>query len=167
MRARLAMAAAFLGIAALGCEGDDVSAPAFTPLNFTVNLEGAASANIPASGIGTFAFTTGSSPFFDPGSDERKIVTYSITVGDLSGDVVSAHLHGPADENGTAGVLVPLTITDADSVGLISNGTFTSTTSSAVSMDSLLTLFNRGQVYLDIHTAAFPNGEIRGQVRSR
>ena len=165
MKARIAMAAAALGIAALGCGEDDVSAPAFTPLSFSAELEG--DADVTATGVGSFAFTTGSSPFFDPGSDDRKIVTYSLTVGDLSGDVVSAHIHGPAEENATADILVPLTITSRDSVGLISNGTFTATTSSTVLMDSLLALFRRGGAYVDVHTAAFSNGEIRGQIRSR
>jgi hypothetical protein len=165
MNARLAMAAFGLSVAMVGCGEDDVSAPALTPLPFTVDLEPIGDAE--GSGTGSFVFTTGSSPFFDPNSDDRKIVTYSVTVGDLSGDAVAAHIHGPADENSSADILVPLTITNQDSVGLITQGTFTFTTNSAVSMDSLFTLLSNGSAYVDIHTAAFPNGEIRGQIRSR
>jgi hypothetical protein len=40
----------------------------------------------------------------------------------------------------------------------ISNG------SSSISGDSLLTLLNAGLLYTNVHTAANPGGEIRGQI---
>ncbi len=172
MKARLAMAVLALGMAAVSCGDEDEStAPAFTPLVFRADLDGASqrptAVDVPAAGTGTFSVTTGISPFFDPTSDERKLVTYSITVGDLSAGAVEATIHGPADDNSVADVLVPLTITSTDSAGLIINGTFGSTTNPAVSIDSLVNLLRTGNAYVNIRTAAFPEGEIRGQIGAR
>jgi hypothetical protein len=171
MKARLAFAALAIGFVAVSCGDEDSTAPAYTPLVFTADLDGAAerptAVDVPAAGTGTFSVTTGISPFFDPTSTERKIITYSVAVGDLSAGATEAHIHGPADESTAAGVLVPLTITSTDSVGVILTGTFTATTNPAVSVDSLVNLFRTGNAYVNIHTAAFPDGEIRGQIRAR
>jgi hypothetical protein len=56
-----------------------------------------------------------------------------------------------------------LTITSQQTGGLISNGTFIGTENSQVSGDSLVVLLTNGRAYVDIHTAANPGGEIRGQ----
>jgi hypothetical protein len=79
---------------------------------------------------------------------------------------VAAHIHGPADECTAAGVLVPLTVTSTDTLGVIASGTLTTTSNPAVSMDSLLVLLRTGKAYVNIQTAAFPDGEIRGQIRA-
>jgi hypothetical protein len=169
MKARLAMTILALGAGALGCSENESTAPAYTPLVFTADLDGSAqrptAVDVPATGTGTFTVTTGTSPFFNPTSDERKIITYSLAVGDLSGQAVKAQIHGPADEGAAADVLVPLTVTSTDSVGVIASGTFTATSNPAVSMDSLVSLLRTGNAYVSIQTAAFPAGEIRGQIR--
>ena len=168
MKAPLTMAVIACGVAMIACGDDDPSAPALTPLSFTVALSGEnerpTPANVPASGTGSFTITTGISPFFDPSSQDRKIVTYSLNVAELSGPAVEINLHGPADENTPAGVLVPLTVTSADTIGLVSNGTFTATSNPAVSMDSVVSLIRSGNAYVSVRTAAFPEGEIRGQI---
>lgn len=171
MKARLAFTALALGFGVLACEDDESTAPAYTPLVFTAELDGSAqrptAVDVPATGTGTFTVTTGTSPFFNPTSDERKIITYSVTVGDLSARALRAQIHGPADASTAAGVLVPLTITSTDSLGVIASGTFTSTNNPAVSMDSLVSLLRTGNAYVNIQTAAYPEGEIRGQIRGR
>ena len=169
MKARLAMAALALGFAALSCEDNDSTAPALTALVFESDLTGDAmrptAVDVPASGTGSFTVTTGTSTVFDPQSPERNIITYSVAVADLSGKVIEANIHGPADENSAGAILVPLTITSTDSVGLVIAGTFTATSNPAVSMDSLLVLLGNGSAYINITTLAHPGGEIRGQIK--
>jgi hypothetical protein len=63
-----------------------------------------------------------------------------------------------------AGIIVPLTVTGTGTSGNIISGTFTSTGNAAVSMDSLLVLLRNGNSYVNVHTAANPDGEIRGQI---
>ena len=69
---------------------------------------------------------------------------------------VAAHIH-----NGTVGVngavLFPLTETAAGS------GAWVSATDAALT-DAQVTLLNSGALYFNAHSAAFPGGEIRGQI---
>lgn len=169
MRARLVLTAFAMGLLVFGCGDDDsTTGTANTVMQFTSQLTGEAERPTPvttgASGNATFGATTGSSPFFDPTSTGPRHITYSITVTGLTGEAVEANIHGPADENSVAAAIAPLTITSADTVGLISNGSFTSTGNTAVSMDSLLTLMRAGLAYVSIRTAVNPGGETRGQI---
>ena len=169
MKARLALAVLATGLTVFACDDEDATAPANTALVFTTDLSAdsvrPAPVDAPASGTGSFTMTTGTSTIFDPNSTERKIVTYSISVADLSGEAAGAAIHGPADENSVAALLVPLSVTADDTTGLIISGTFTATTDPAVSIDSLLTLLQTSNLYVVVRTAANPNGEIRGQIR--
>ena len=169
MRARLLLTALAMGAIAVACsDDDDATGTANTVLQFTSQLTGEAERPTPvttgASGNASFGATTGNSPFFDPLSAEPKSITYSITVTGLSGSAVEANIHGPADENSVAGIIVPLTITSPDTAGLIINGTFASTGNATVSVDSLLTLMRAGLTYVSVRTAANPAGETRGQI---
>ena len=96
-----------------------------------------------------------------------RTLTYVVTVTGLSGNAVASHIHaGAANANG--GILFPFTAAAVQagqvaygSVDLnqpVSNGT------TSISGDSLLTLLNGGQLYTNVHTAAWPGGEIRGQI---
>ena len=50
--------------------------------------------------------------------------------------------------------------------GIFASGTLTDLNlPSGVTLESLKTLLNSGDAYIDVHTTANPNGEIRGQVR--
>jgi hypothetical protein len=168
MKVRLALAALAAGLTVFACDDEDATAPANTPLVFTADLS--ADSMVPpvdaeATGTASFTMTTGTATVFDPNSLERKIVTYSISVGDLSGEAVSAAIRGPADVSTSAPILVPLTVTSTDTTGLIISGTFTATSNPAVSIDSLLTLLRGSNVYVSIQTEANPLGELRGQIR--
>ena len=171
MKARLAITALALSFGAYSCGEDDSTAPAYTPLVFTAELDGSAgqstAVNVPATGTGTFTVTTGTSPYFDPTTNNRKIITYSVAVGALSAKAVAVNIHGPGDETSAAPILVPLTLTSTDSVGVVAAGTFTSTTNPAVSMDSLVALLRTGDAYVNVQTAKHPAGEIRGQIKPR
>lgn len=160
-----AVALAFLAI--LACGDDEPTGSSQAPLDIGAFLAGSfvrpTSVNTSATGTATIHITTGTSDFYDPSDPHAANFTYSISVGGLSGPAMSAHIHGPADEDDVEDVLVTLAITSQATSGLISNGTFIGTENPQVSGDSLVVLLKGGKAYLDIHTLANGGGEIRGQ----
>ncbi|HVT38705.1 MAG TPA: CHRD domain-containing protein [Gemmatimonadaceae bacterium] len=97
-------------------------------------------------------------------TQDGKNLHYNITAKDLTGPATGAHIHigGPAVAGGVAyGFKVA-----AEESGTIAKGTIdlTKPVSATVSADSLLVLLNNGNAYVNVHTAAHPGGEIRGQV---
>jgi hypothetical protein len=83
-----------------------------------------------------------------------KVITYTVTYSGLSGPATAGHFHGPADVGANAGVMVPFTAPLTSPI----KGTATLT-------DAQLAAFQGGKVYANVHTAANPGGEIRGQVK--
>ncbi len=84
-----------------------------------------------------------------------KTISWTVTYGGLSGPAVAAHFHGPAPVGHAAGVEVPL------------KGDLASPIAGSASVSDVQAADLRaGQWYLNIHTAAHPAGEIRGQVVS-
>ncbi len=84
---------------------------------------------------------------------ETGILTYKVTYSGLSGPVTGAHIHGPASPTANAGIVVP----------------FTNVTQSPISGQAKLTDAQASQLlsglwYVNLHTAAHPPGEIRGQL---
>lgn len=136
-----------------GCGDSDPTGP--QPETFSATLTGAAERPNPvttgATGSATVVYTPSTSSF-----------SYTLTVSGITG-VTAAHIHGPATVEQAAGVLVPLTEPTTASV----NGTFTAAdlTAAAGSVDNLLALLRSGSAYVNVHTAANPGGEIRGQLR--
>lgn len=128
-------------------DNDDIKNP-----SVKYSLSGAASGaqEVPAvtgTGAGTM---TGS---YDTVS---KQLIYTINWTGISADATMAHFHGPAAVGETAGALEPLTIVTNGVSGLA-----TDTISASADLHSALMA---GKVYYNIHTAANPDGEIRGQV---
>lgn len=87
---------------------------------------------------------------------QSKQLSYTINWTGLSGDVTVAHFHGPAEPGETAGPLQDIPIT--------TNGTSGSATATITASDNLHNALLDGKVYYNLHTAANPDGEIRGQV---
>ena len=87
---------------------------------------------------------------YDPAS---KKLTYTVTYKDLSGPATAAHFHGPAAAGANAGVVVPA----AASLTSPIKGEATLTDAQAADLAA-------GRWYFNVHTAANPPGEIRGQV---
>jgi hypothetical protein len=85
---------------------------------------------------------------------KAKTVTYKVTWTGLTGPATMAHFHGPAAAGANAGVLVPLGEPNPKSPI-----TGTSKLNAAQIKD-----FMDGKVYVNVHTAANPGGEIRGQM---
>lgn len=84
---------------------------------------------------------------------KTSLLRYNITFSNLSGAVTAAHFHGPAPVGKNAGVAVPI------KGALVSPMTGGVTLNAAQSADLLASVW-----YINLHTAANPNGEIRGQV---
>ena len=82
-----------------------------------------------------------------------KKMTWKVTYSGLSGPATAAHFHGPAAAGANAGVKVPIT-----------NPATSPVEGSATLNDEQAADLMAGKYYVNIHTAANPGGEIRGQV---
>ena len=82
-----------------------------------------------------------------------KNLSWTVTYSGLTGDATAAHFHGPAKAGKNAAPVVPL------SGALASPIKGTATLTADQEKDLVAELW-----YVKIHTAAFPGGEIRGQV---
>jgi len=81
-----------------------------------------------------------------------KALTYTITYSGLTGPATMAHFHGPALPGANAGVAVPF---KSPASGASDTVTLT---------DAQIADLEAGKWYTNVHTAANPAGEIRGQV---
>jgi hypothetical protein len=100
-----------------------------------------------ASGFGRFAVDTQGSAY---------TIVFMFTFSDLSGNSTAVHTHGPAQP----GLVGPAIHT----LGGVSASAGTYIAFSSISPAELAEL-RAGLWYFDIHSAAFPEGEIRGQIK--
>jgi CHRD domain len=84
---------------------------------------------------------------------DTRLLSWTVTYSGLTGAPTAAHFHGPAELGINAGVTVGL---QGDLTSPI-NGEAVLTAEQAADLLA-------GLLYLNIHTAAFPAGEIRGQL---
>lgn len=87
---------------------------------------------------------------YDPAS---RRLSWKLSYSGLSGPATMAHFHGPAEAGKNAGVAVP-----------IPNAGTSPVSGSATLTDAQAADLVAGKYYINIHTAANPGGEIRGQV---
>jgi hypothetical protein len=82
-----------------------------------------------------------------------KKLTWKLTYSGLTGPATAAHFHGPAEAGKNAGVAVA-----------IPGATASPAEGSATLTDAQAADLMAGKFYVNVHTAANPGGEIRGQV---
>jgi hypothetical protein len=82
-----------------------------------------------------------------------KKMTWKLSYSGLTGPATAAHFHGPAEPGKNAGVAVAIPNAASSPV----EGSATLTDAQAADLEA-------GKFYVNIHTAANPGGEIRGQV---
>lgn len=146
------MATIVVGATALACGSDDTTTlPTSVTFGTTLNGAGENPANN-APGVGTVTIVKSAGTY-----------TYTIVFSGMTGPVTGAHIHGPAAAGANANVIVPFSTAGAGTSGTLS-GTFTSTNTPTISNDSLDVLMRTGNAYVNLHTAANPAGEIRGQL---
>ena len=126
-----------------GCSG--MSMPMMSKTSSATNALSGSQEVPPKPGAGTGTVKT------TLDKDTRKL-TWVVTYSGLSGPVTAGHFHGPAAAGQNAGVVVPFTSTTSPIEG--------SATLTEAQMADLLA----GKWYANLHTAANPGGEIRGQV---
>jgi hypothetical protein len=88
-----------------------------------------------------------------PGSN---VLTWKLSYSGLSGPATAAHFHGPAMAGQNAAVVVPI----GAPLGSPITGSATLTPGQVADL-------NAGKWYVNVHTAANPTGEARGQVTLR
>jgi len=84
-----------------------------------------------------------------------NVLRWKLVYSGLSGPATMVHFHGPALPGANAGVVVPFPSPASPAEGMA--------TLTANQITDLLA----GQWYVNVHTAAHPGGEIRGQVLVR
>jgi uncharacterized membrane protein len=85
---------------------------------------------------------------------DGNVLKWTITYSGTTGPVTAGHFHGPAAPGANAGVVLPLTGSLASPI----TGTATLTPAQLADVKA-------GLWYINLHTAAHPGGELRGQVR--
>jgi hypothetical protein len=146
------MAAIVASATVLACNNDDnVFVPGSVTFGTTMNGAGENPAkNVPGVGTATIVKTGG-------------VYTFTINFSGMTGPLTGAHIHGPAPVGQNANIIVPFSTAGAGTSGTLT-GTFTSTNTATISNDSLDVLMTNGNAYVNLHTAANPGGEIRGQL---
>lgn len=98
---------------------------------------------------------------------ETRILSYTVNWSGLTGPVTAMHIHGLAPVGFSVGVVQTFTtstIIKCTSAGTTSCGSYSGT----LLVDGVVvkeTDLLNGFYYVNIHTAANPGGEIRGQIR--
>jgi CHRD domain len=84
---------------------------------------------------------------------QSKKLSWKVSYSGLTGPATAAHFHGPAEPGKNAGVMIP-----------IQNIATSPAEGSATLTDAQAADLMAGRLYVNVHTAANPGGEIRGQV---
>jgi hypothetical protein len=113
-------------------------------LKFTATLSGAAETP-PTTSAGTGTVTASL-------DTTTKAFSYTVVYSGLTGPAMAAHFHGPAAVGAKGPPVLPV------------KATVSPITGQAVLTDAQISGLEAGMWYFNIHTAANPGGEVRGQV---
>ena len=95
-------------------------------------------------------------------SADGSTITYLVTYSGLSGSVAAAHIHtGAAGIAG--GVILPLTAGPSPMTGTLTAANFAAS-GSVTTFAQAVAAIRAGTTYFNLHTAANPGGELRGQI---
>jgi hypothetical protein len=83
---------------------------------------------------------------------DTKLLTWTVTYSNLTGPVMGAHFHGPVEAGKNAGIVLPFKTVESPIQG------------SATLTDNQAADLLDGKWYANVHTAANPGGELRGQM---
>ena len=111
-------------------------------MKFTTELKG--SAEVPATDS-----TASGSAEVSVDTDTKKVM-WTVKVDGLTGAATAAHIHGPASATEKAPPVI-----DMSASIMQGSGDFT---------DAQIVDLKAGKYYLNLHTAKFPDGEVRGQL---
>jgi hypothetical protein len=112
---------------------------------FTADLNGTsqvAPTDSKAKGKGNFLY-----------DDKSKKLTWTITYSGLSDKAKAAHLHGPAKEGENADTMITVSPLQSPIKG------------AAILTEDQVKALTGGDMYIDVHSAKYPDGEIRGQLK--
>jgi hypothetical protein len=149
----LSMAATIGGILG-GCGSDNPTATA--RVTYVANLSGANESPR------VMTAATGAATLVRTG----HTLTYTVTASGFTTPLTVGHI-----QIGAAGVIGPVIVaftllgqSGTVATGSIDLSVLVTQGNITISGDSLVTLFENGNAYVNLHTAAFPGGEIRGQI---
>jgi hypothetical protein len=125
------------------------TAPAWATQIFTAHLVGAQEVPPTASAATGIGFVTL--------NDTETAITVDESWSGLSSAATASHIHGPAAAGTNAPVLLPFTGVPAATSGSIPEQTFAVTPAQVAQLKG-------GLFYMNVHSATFPGGEIRGQL---
>jgi CHRD domain len=112
---------------------------------FTADLNGTsqvAPTDSKAKGKGNFLY-----------DDTSKKLTWTITYWGLSDKAKAAHFHGPASEGANADKMITVSPLQRPIKG------------AAIPTEEQVKALTGGDMYFDVHSAKYPDGEIRGQLK--
>jgi hypothetical protein len=92
---------------------------------------------------------------------DGNTLTFSIRYAGLSGTATAAHIHGSAPASLATGIMIDLAPYNGGSFG--SSGTLSG---QVTVTDAQKAIILAGRTYVNVHTAANPGGEVRGQIAS-
>ncbi len=95
-------------------------------------------------------------------SADNSTIWYVVEYSGLSGSLAAAHIHvGASGANG--GVILPLVASASPMVGSLTSSNFTPSGAITTFAEAVAAI-KAGGTYVNLHTAANPGGEVRGQV---
>jgi len=148
----LSSVALAIGVA---CGGDDTTAPA--PETFTATLNGAGERPTPVTTAATASAT------FTLSADGNTLTWNVTTTG--ANNVTASHIHiGGTEVAGpiALGLFAGTATNNPPITGSVTRAAFASPL--GISFDALISLMRSGDTYVNVHTSAFPGGEIRGKI---